>query len=86
MKLYKFLDDETFYIAARSKDEALALYLRDCTEEEPDDLVVKEIDQEKWKEIPVRDEDAPGGRTTVAVIIGDPNADADAFLVASSCY
>jgi len=86
MKVFQFIDAETHFFAARDESEARACYRATYEDEiDTEDLSVKEIPREKWKSIPVRDDDVPGGRTTVEAIVGG-DVERDAYLICSTVW
>lgn len=85
MKVYQFIDSEVHFIAARDEVEARNFYAGSLNEDGDEDFTVKEIPRERWPRINVRDDDVPGGKTTVEAIVGT-GADRDAFLVSSTVW
>lgn len=94
MRLFKIITGEVDWICARDEAEARAHFAKsyDSMAEgtdhasELDGATVTEIERERWAGLIVKDDDIPGGRTTAAAIIGNPEQERDAFLVASTCY
>lgn len=81
MKLYRFETGETDHIAARNEAEARAAFKAIYKDEM--DPEVTEVPRTTWAAIVINCEDA--GKLTAAEIIGDPDDERDAFLVASTC-
>jgi hypothetical protein len=89
MRVFQIIDSETHFIAAPDEAAARTFFVASMLEgldvDVPEDLLVKEIAPEKWAAIGVRDEDAPGGRTTVAALMHDDIANTP-FLLCSTVY
>jgi hypothetical protein len=85
MRVFKFSDSETHFVAARSEAEARACF-RKTYDLEPDleDATVTEVAREQWNSVPVRDDDDPKIRSLEDVVAGD--ADGPAYLACSSVW
>ena len=83
LRVYKFTcGGEQFLIAARGVAEACAIFWKNCDEYDPapngehqgELPAIRPIPKRKWEHTRIRDEDVPGGVTTVAAMLAGENA------------
>lgn len=83
LRVYQFTcGGEQFLIAARGVAEACAIFWKNCDEYDPapngahqgELPAIRPIPKRKWEHTRIRDEDAPGGVTTVAAMLEGENA------------
>jgi hypothetical protein len=85
MRVFRFHDSETHTIAAPDEAKAREFYFGCMNEDGAENYTVHEIPCGEWAARTVRDDDVPGGKTTVQAIV-DAGPTDEAFLVCSTVW
>lgn len=87
MRLFRIDTGETDHVAARNEVEAEAFFRSIYTDAGGGmHYSITEVPREQWATMVVHDDYVPGGKTTAAAIIGDPEHEREPIHVSSTVF